>query len=188
MILDRDFIHLNDVEVLSTDLAAAFPQFDAGDILISLRNLNLLLVIDPTTERIKWSMTGPFLRQHDPDFLSNGHISVFDNRRDDSSGDSLGGSRILEINPLTGAVSTVFSGSAGLPFYTETMGDHQRLENGNTLITESESGHAFEISPEGEIVWSYVNRWGERSAAMIGRATRYPKYYGQSVRSMDCTE
>jgi hypothetical protein len=32
------------------------------------------------------------------------------------------------------------------------------LANGNTLITESTRGRAFEITPEGEMVWEYLNR------------------------------
>jgi len=31
------------------------------------------------------------------------------------------------------------------------------LPNGNTLITESENGKAFEVTPEGKIVWEFFN-------------------------------
>ena len=51
-----------------------------GRLLVSLRNLDLLMVMSPVTGQIKWTRTGPFLRQHDPDFLPTGQISVFDNR------------------------------------------------------------------------------------------------------------
>ena len=37
------------------------------------------------------------------------------------------------------------------------MGTSQRLPNGNTLITESENGRAFEVVPGGDIVWEYNN-------------------------------
>ena len=38
-----------------------------------------------------------------------------------------------------------------------------RLKNGNTLITESDFGRAFEITREGDVVWEYYNphRGGE---------------------------
>ena len=32
-----------------------------------------------------------------------------------------------------------------------------RLPNANTLITESEAGRAFEVTPEKKIVWEYFN-------------------------------
>ena len=43
------------------------------------------------------------------------------------------------------------------PFYSRTLGSNQRLPNGNTLITESENGRAFEVTIEGNIVWEYLN-------------------------------
>jgi hypothetical protein len=36
-------------------------------------------------------------------------------------------------------------------------GGAQRLPNGNTLITESDKGRAFEVTREGEIVWDFYN-------------------------------
>ena len=72
----------------ATDMAAAFPQFAAGDLLVSMRNINAIAVLDGKTVLVKWWRTGPFLRQHDPDFLPNGHILVFDNRLGGRSHDS----------------------------------------------------------------------------------------------------
>lgn len=185
--LDNDFTHLNDVEVLPAELAPAFPMFEAGDLLVSLRNLNLLLVLSPASGRIKWSMTGPYLRQHDPDFLSSGRISVFDNRRTGEDSETVGASRILELDPAGGAVVTVYGEGEGQQFYTETMGDQQRLPNGNILITESEAGHVFEIAAGGEVVWSYVNRWDEDQVALTETATRYPEHYVAAMKQEACT-
>jgi hypothetical protein len=185
--LDNDFTHLNDVEVLSAELAPAFPMFQAGDLLISLRNLNLLLVLSPGDKRIKWSMTGPYLRQHDPDFLPSGLISVFDNRRAGKGNKIVGASRILQIDPATRSVVTLYGERQGQRFYMETMGDHQTLPNGNVLITESEVGHVFEITPAGEIVWSYINRWDEDHVAVTETATRYPERYLAALKQAACT-
>ena len=183
-----DFMHLNDVEVLSPELAPAFPLFEAGDLLVSLRNLNLLMVIDPGNLRVKWTQTGPFLRQHDPDFQGSGQIVVFDNRRDDSGKASFGGSRIVAIHPETERITTLYGARAGENFYTETKGEQQQLPNGNLLISESEKGHAFEVDPEGTIVWSYVNRWVDGSVGQISQATRYPLDYLASSTKVTCHE
>lgn len=178
-----DFMHLNDAEVLSPELAPAFPLFEAGDLLLSLRNLNLLMVLDPNTGRIKWTQTGPFLRQHDPDFLATGQIIVFDNRRDGEGGNLFGGSRILTIDPATERVTTLYGARAGEDFYTETMGEQQWFPNGNILISESNRGHAFEVNPGGKVVWSYINRWTNGRTGKISQATRYPPdYLGQSPK------
>ena len=185
---DGDFTHLNDIEVLSAELAPAFPMFAEGDLLLSLRNLNLLMVIDQGTRRIKWTRTGPFLRQHDPDFLPTGRIAVYDNRRDGSGSNHFGGNRILVIDPASESVKTLYGARTGEHFYTDAMGEQQPLQNGNLLISESERGHAFEVDPDGRIVWSYVNRWTDGSVGKISQATRYPaNYLSQSLKE-PCNE
>jgi hypothetical protein len=42
-------------------------------------------------------------------------------------------------------------------FYSELISGTQRLPNGNTLIIEGNPGRLFEVTPEGTIVWQYVN-------------------------------
>jgi Arylsulfotransferase (ASST) len=170
-------MHMNDIEVLDAARADQFPLFEEGDIMVSLRNLNWIVVIDPDSERIKWSKVGPYIRQHDPDFLENGNISVFDNRMDGAGGAVLGGSRIVEVNPVTHAVSTLYQSDARNFFYTDALGKHQHLPNGSILITEGEAGRAFEVTLAGEVVWSYINRWDDDEVAWIEEATRYPMRY-----------
>ena len=175
----EDPLHLNDVEVLGAAKAAAFPLFEAGDIMVSLRNIDTILVLDGETDLVKWSVSGPFLAQHDPDFLDDGTISVFDNHRFDTNlnGRTLQ-SRIVVIDPATGGFSVVYGDDPQTePFYTGKMGKHERLANGNMLITEAEAGRAFEVTPEGRVVWEFINAWGEGKTAWIMGAQRYPVDY-----------
>ena len=44
-----DLFHPNDVEELDAALAAAFPMFSAGDLLVSLRNNDLVAILDRQT-------------------------------------------------------------------------------------------------------------------------------------------
>ena len=46
-----------------------------------------------------------------------------------------------------------------------TAGTTERLSNGNTMITETNNGRAFEVTPAGEIVWEFFNpyRTGENN-------------------------
>lgn len=153
-----DVTHMNDVEILSTEMAAAFPMFAAGDILVSLRNIGMVVVIDGETSLVKWFMQQPLVQQHDPDFEPDGHIVIFDNRDDmTQAGMRLGPSRLLRVNPATNEFSTVYPLDSSQYFYTQTGGKHQLLENGNRLITESNGGRIFEVDPQGELVWNWVN-------------------------------
>jgi hypothetical protein len=89
--------------------------------------------------------------QHDPQVLESGHLLLFDNQgRADSSS-------VQEIDPASGDVAWAYRGSEKEPFYSLTCGTAQRLPNGNTLITESDYGRAFEVTEGGETVWEYYN-------------------------------
>jgi len=172
-----DITHLNDIDILSSDLSKNYPLFEKGDIMLSMRHLNLIMVIDANTKLIKWSMTGPFIRQHDPDFMENGHIIVFDNRTDDAGGAILGGSRILEINPNTNSFNIMYEGSLINPFYTTLAGKQQILPNGNILIAHYEGGRVFEVDKNGEIVWTFITRYDEDEVYSVSDAIRIPKDY-----------
>jgi hypothetical protein len=165
--------HLNDIEVLREDMAAAFPLFRAGDVMLSLRNNNTILVADAQTWRIKWTMTGPFLYQHDPDFMPNGHVLLFDNRRTGGT-PQLGYSRIIEIDPETRDIVWSYQGTDQEPFYTEIRGMQQLLPNGNVLVLEAQRGRVFEVArgSTNRIVWEYVNLVRDGFAGVITGAER----------------
>jgi hypothetical protein len=171
------FTHLNDIEVVTEKLASAFPMFKAGDLLLSLCTQNLLAVMDPETEVIKWTMRGPFFNQHDPDLLPNGKIRVFDNLGANLDRAEKDGSRILEIDPATEKVRTVYDSNKDNFFYSETQGNDQTLDNGDLMIVESLRGRIFEVTPKGDIVWSFVSNWNDDKVVIIDEATRYPLDY-----------
>lgn len=179
-----DLLHLNDVEVLSARDAPAFPMFETGDIMLSLRHSNQIWVLDGESHAIKWWQTGPMLGQHDPDFQPDGTITLYDNRPSAEPSPengylgSMGGSRILRIDPATHAYETILQSSGDLAFHSPFRGKHQVLENGNILVAETDRGRAFEITPSGEIVWSFVNAYDEDEVGWITGAYRYPESYG----------
>ena len=165
---EPDPFHANDVEPLRPEMAAAFPGLEAGDLLISLRELNLVAVVDPDDGRLRWWRHGPWLKQHDPDFEPDGTITVYDNRT------GSGASRILRIDPKTDAVETVFEGSEAAPFYSWQRGKHQVLPNGNLLVTETEHGRVFEAAPDGSLVWERDMGWDTDRNMIVTEARHLP--------------
>ncbi len=171
----EDRYHLNDLEELPSAIADAFPLFEAGDVVLSMRENNLILVFDPDTQEVKWWQNGPWHRQHDPDFLPDGRIGIFDNRMFHDW------SRILIIDPVTREIETVYKADPPEAFYTEIRGKQQFLDNGNVLITEAERGRVFEVAPDGEIVWEFINMFDPNYAGVISKAIRYdPTYFAVS--------
>jgi len=145
----RDVLHTNAVKVLSQARAPKFPMFKAGQALISPRHLDAIAVLDLDSGKVVWAARGPWHAQHDPSFLDNGHLLLFDNLG------SAKGSRVLEYDLQTGSFPWWYPGDNGAPFFSRIRGVTQRLPNGNTLIVNSDSGEVFEVTPGRERVWSF---------------------------------
>jgi len=158
-------------------------MFSAGDILLSSRNTNLIMVLDGATHDIKWRRIAPAHGQHDPDFQPNGEISIYDNRvggdasRKNAFLGTAGGSRIIAVRPDKFGYRTIYESDEHNAFYSKYRGKHQMLENGNVLITESEGGRVFEATPDGKIAWMLVNKYDEKTVGWLMSATRYPQTY-----------
>jgi hypothetical protein len=167
-----DIFHTNALEILDGSLSDLSPFFHKGNLLISLLMLETIAIIDVETETVVWALTGKWKGQHHPTVLGNGNMMLFNNKAGDEQ------SRVMEFSPFTQEVVWSYEGNVGDPFYTETCGSSQRLPNGNTLITESDTGRAFEISPEKEVIWEYINpqRAGENGEyiAMLPEVIRLP--------------
>ena len=163
----QDDFHPNDIEPLPADLAAAFPMFEAGDLLISLRNVNMIAVMDRQDRRLKWVRQGPWLWQHDPDWHGDGTISVFANNP------NRGRSDVYVVDPATGDIDAPLE--SGIPFFTNIMGTHQRLPNGNWLIVASRTGRVIEVTSEGARVREFHNRINDSYSAIIAHAEWLPE-------------
>ena len=164
-----DFSHSNSIQALPPNQYEDDPAFRRGNILISQRNTNIIFIIDKDTGEIVWQI-GPedniTVGQHDAHMIEEGlpgagNILVFDN------GGAAGYpmeyrqySRVLEIDPSTNSVVWQYNAFKDFrpktSFYSPYISGAQRLLNGNTLITEGAFGRIFEVTPDGETVWEYL--------------------------------
>ena len=92
-------------------------------------------------------------------------------------------SRVLEIDPVTLEIVWQYTGQEAnyqaptdsFRFYSPYISSAQRLENGNTLITEGANGRIFEVNAEHDIVWEYISPFkNARNSNMVYRAYRVP--------------
>jgi hypothetical protein len=144
-------LHTNTIEVFDGSQAHRSPLFRQGNVLVSMRNLNAIAIVDLDQGQVVWAMTGDWLEQHQPTLLDNGRMLLYDN-----SGHP-GGSKVMEIDPLTEEIHWSYEGNEENGFNSPVLGSCSRLPNGNTLITDSVNGRAFEVTRAGEMVWEFYN-------------------------------
>ncbi len=176
----KDPFHFNDVEPLPENLAHAYPMFKPGDLLISLRALNLVAVVDPDTLKIKWWRVGAVRRQHDPDWHESGKIIIFNNNmrvlRNPDPWESDRFSNIIAIDPNTYKTELRYDGRRD-NFHSDKRGKHQVLANNNFLITSTQQGRVIEVTPAGEIVFEFINRYDSNRNLVVSEAQWIPENF-----------
>jgi hypothetical protein len=175
-----DLLHANSIQVLGGEFADRAPWLRRGNVLTSFREPHMLAVLDPQAARIVKAWTGDFRFQHDPRVLPSGTLLLFDN------GTAQTGSRIVERDLVTDEEIWSYRAEPPLSFFSEFCGTAQRLPNGNTLVTESTRGRAFELTRDGEIVWEWhsPHRAGEDDefVASLLEVMRLPETFGAGWR------
>jgi len=163
-----DPFHPNKVDVLPQDLADSFDGFEAGDLLISLRNLNLIFVFRPKTSEILWYRYGLTSFQHDATF-QRGYIAVFDNNPLASSGPS---PRIVTLGVKDHSRSTLFdlrTWGVRMPVY----GNFEFDDDNDLLVApDYDNGRAIVGHPSGKPVFVFENRFGSGRNLRLKNITR----------------
>lgn len=191
-------------------------RFAPENLIFDSREANFIAIIDRKTRKIVWTL-GPHFPplpsdpagsrklprpvdqisgQHDAQIIPKGmpgagNLLVFDNQGEAgyprASVSLTGGSRVLEINPVTKEIvwqyTAASSGNPGWSFRSTHISNARRLPNGNTFIDEGQIGRFFQVTPAGEIVWEYINPYPRRGKdAETGAPTlNYSVYRAQPV-------
>jgi hypothetical protein len=181
--LEDDPIHLNDIQ--SALKTTEFWQ--KGDLLLSIRNLNTVLLYRPSTDKVIWLKTGPWLGQHDVEFVGESSITVF-------------GNNVFDVPPLTQPNELVHRDNAQILLdgqniiyrydfrnnsltmpYTSAMrardvrtfseGRAKVLEDGDVFIEETNFGRLLRLTPE-TVKWEFVRRIDKNYVGLLNW-TRY---------------
>jgi hypothetical protein len=161
-----DLFHVNRLHWL-TEQTSDLMRPDR--VLLTVRHQDLVVLLDWASREIIWSWgRGILVGPHDAQVLENGHVLIFDN---EGLGDA---SRILEVDPESDEIVWSYVAPTPQDFHSNSRGTVQRLPGGTTLIGESNRGRAFEVTPEGEIVWEY--RTPHRDSKQRPAALRIERY------------
>lgn len=172
----KEWTHANSIDVL--------PD---GRWLLSLRLVSTVVIVEPESGEIVWRWgPGELSHQHAATPLENGNLLIFDNGCHRRAMPSF--SRVVEVDIASGKIVWNYHAKVVLSFFSFMVGGADRLENGNTLITEGATGRLFEVTPDHQVVWEYVSpfsmidpRFGPTPA--VFRAHRYPaeRFPGRDV-------
>ena len=159
---------------------------DDDRVMFSFRNISTVGIINKSTGDIVWRLGGEVLaQQHDPSLLSNGNILVYDNGSH-SSHHALPFSRVVEVDPKTNQVVWEYSDNPPYNFFSPYISGARRLPNGNTLITEGMFGRMFQVTPEGDVVWEYINPYfyEDSEHAVVNRVFRATHYQPEEISQL----
>lgn len=183
---------------------AGDARFHPDNIIIDSRQANFIAIIDKQTGKVVWRLgpnypsaerSNPFAAgaklprpvdqlsgQHDAKMIPKGlpgagNILVFDNQGGSGYPPvayriATGASRVVEIDPSTKQI--VWEYRPGMAFFSAFTSLARRLPNGNTLITEGQSGRVFQVTAEGQTVWEYVSPFFGKGRNGLYRATPVP--------------
>jgi len=164
-----------------------------GDWLVSFRQINSIMQINPKSGKIRWKWSGTTAAQHDVKYATNETITIFDNGVHRQGG--LEFSRAIEVDVATREIIWEYTDNPPFSFFTLMGGSVNVLPNNNVLICETSKGQFFEVTRDKKVVWEYINpmfvnnpRLGGRMN-MVFRALRYgPHYPGLKDRDLNPAE
>ena len=150
--------HSNSIRELPTNrwFDAGDTRFRPGNILVSARNLNTIFIIDKATGDVAWQYSKGLDHQHEAVIVERGRpdaglIMLFNNGLEDLH--VYRRSLVQAIDPVADEVTWEY----GSEFFFSTVGGTaQPLPGENILITSSNGGRVFEITPGGRIVWEWA--------------------------------
>jgi len=127
-----------------------------------------------------------------------GNLTIYNNNVPNGP-DTLDYSSVYEIKPPLTAAGTYelrTDGSYGpdalewnyvapdtLSFYGSFISSAHRMENGNTFINEGPKGRFFEVTPENDIVWEFLNPYRGEARDLNGDPVRHMPWTYSTFRS-----
>ena len=169
-LLNEDPIHMNEIKVAHQDS----KYWQRGDLLISARHLSTLFLYRPSTNRIIWHQTGPWLNQHSADFIDDHRISVLNNNV--VSGPTHGKQLFMKHGDTNQVQVYDFDTKlVSQPFFTLlaeakpvsiTEGRARVLPDGGLFFEETNNGRDMRFTKD-RLLWSRVNDYDDKHIGMV---------------------
>jgi len=166
----EDPLHMNDVQpALKTTM-----WYNQGDVFISSRNLNAIIHYRPETEKVVRVLEGPFVCQHDVDFLNDSTLVFFNNNNGVYSGRgtryiqapktanhiSFGRnhSQLMTYSFLTETYEPIYeTAMRDNRIFSKTEGLQEHYDNGLIFVEEQNSGELWILDGDSVVYNNVLN-------------------------------
>lgn len=152
----NDPIHLNDIQPVLKDT----KYFKKGDLFLSLRNLSMVILYRPSTNKIIRIIEGEFYNHHDVDILDEKRISIYNNNVFLNHKNE----RIVKNNEIIiyDFETNSFSKKFEKTFIENKINSHEHglvdfLQDDSAIVEDRMNGRIFYLSSEGEVIWIFNN-------------------------------
>ena len=188
LVLGRPFstniIHLNDSQpILIND-----DYVNQGDIAFSSRHLSTVFLYRPKDKKIIWLKSGPWLGQHDIDYLGEGVSSIYGN----NNYLNMPGYKINRINPnaknatklyffdsKNNVVTTPFEKPMNSIEFNRNSSGTQRLIDTNKLFLDID--YSLYFMDKEELIWKFDKKVGKENKSFF----RWSTYFTNQEMNLD---
>jgi hypothetical protein len=165
-VYEGDVLHLNDIQPALTSSG----YWQTGDLLISLRHKSAVFLYRPSTNKVTWLKIGPWLHQHDADFVDSTTIGIFGNDIIRNRPNNIfieGHSEEYTYDFKTNKTETPYTEflkKAGVRASFEGRSDI--LSNGDLFVEETNNNRLLRGNKT-DVIWQYAERIDKHSLAAV---------------------
>lgn len=153
LFLNNDPVHLNDIEPILED----GKFWRKGDLFLSLRSLNMIILYRPSNNKVIEMIKGPFYMQHDVDILDNERIIFFNNNNSVLNDKKT--SQIMIYDFESKNFTKLIQDSLNKDkVKTTTQGLIEVLKDGSIIVEENNDARLIHYNTNGQKIWEYVNK------------------------------
>ena len=167
--INEDPIHLNEIQVAQRNT----KYWHLGDLLISSRHLSTIFLYRPSSNKIIWYQTGPWINQHSVDFIDDHRISVFNNNnilslpKEHAFMSPRDTNNVIVYDFDTKQTTYPFSDLlAKARPRTTGEGRARILPDGGLFIEETQMGRHLRFTKD-QLLWSRVNDYDEQRIGLV---------------------
>jgi hypothetical protein len=182
--MGNNIIHLNDSQpILVND-----NYVNQGDIAFSSRHLSTVFLYRPNDKKIIWLKSGPWIAQHDIDYLGDGIFSLFGNNNylnmpgfkfSNNNSKDKNRSKLYFFDTKNNKVTTPFERPMNSVYFNRRANGTQRVIDKNKLFLDIDVSLFF--MDEDEIIWKFDKRVESNNKSLF----RWSSYFSDKEINLD---